>query len=89
MEKTIIKLTYDNGLVVGLCRDGKYYYVFWGNTLDTLIIDHQWGDDVEEKASLTIPFIDNKGHYIKIMYLDKEGDYELAERLLRAALVYE
>lgn len=81
----IIKLTYDKGLVIGLSRNDKHYYVFWGNAPDVLEIDVQWNDNMTD-STITIPFFDNKGRHFTIMSLDKEDDYELAERLLRAAL---
>jgi len=81
----IIKLTYDKGLVVGLSRNGKHYYVFWAKAPDILGIDSQWCDNITD-FTITIPFLDNKDHRFTFMYLDKEDDYELAERLLRAVL---
>lgn len=89
----IIKLTYTNGWIIGLEAQGDYYCAFWGRSMPLLKIDNVvevYNDfELTNKASITIPFVENKNRLFTIMKLEKKEDFEVVEKTLKAVLINE
>ena len=86
----IIKLTYENGLWIGLSKYENHYYLIWGHTKKSLLIDievENWLEYIKtETGNINIPIFTNNNILYNIIKLDKEEDFPLAEKVLRAAL---
>lgn len=86
----IIKLTYENGLWIGLSKYENHYYLIWGRTKNSLFIDIEVENlgqyIITEKGNINIPIFTNNDTLYNIIKLDKEEDFPLAEKVLRAAL---
>lgn len=89
----IIKLTYTNGWVIGLEAQSDRYYAFWGRSMPLLKIDNVvdvYNDfELSNKASITIPFVENKNRLFTVMPLEGREDFEVVEKTLKAVLINE
>ena len=86
----IIKLTCENGLWIGLSKNENQYYLIWGHTKKNLSINietENWFEFIKlNKGNINIPLFTNDDTLYNIIKLDKEEDFPLAEKVLRAAL---
>ena len=89
----IIKLTYTNGWVIGLGTQSEHYYAFWGRSMPLLkmdsVVEIYDNFELSNKASITIPFVENGNRLFTIMQLEEKEDSEIVEKTLKAVLINE
>lgn len=88
----IIKLIYEKELLIGLIMSNKQYYILWGYAPKDLFInmDIEYSEFKQnQNAFITIPFINHKDNLFHMMQLNKQEDFEVAEKILKAVLIDE